>query len=253
MEVFMAKYKSNSFDTNYARAWSKNEGGFSSQVATNLIKMQNKGLMKFSSCLDILCGSGEFIKIMNQNGISVAATEIAQSMIDLAKINVPSAKFYLTPNIQDFILDKKFDLITCNHDCINFIDKLENWSALFANAYKHLNKNGYFIFDFYTKKKLQDWVEIKHEEYPDLDYIKDIKPGIDNKSIMKEIYFIKNENGTYTKTLDIIEESYFENEDIFNALKKSKFKDIYITDIEFNELSKEDIENRNRIHVIAVK
>ena len=70
---------------------------------------------------------------------------------------------------------------------------------------------------------------------------------------MKEIYFIKEENGLYKKTFDILVESYFENQEILQALKKAKFKEIYATDIEFNELSLPEMENRNRIHIIAVK
>ncbi len=249
----MEKYKANSFDKNYAKAWSANEGGFSTQVATNLIKMREKGKMKFTSHLDILCGTGEGIRIMEKNGVKVAATEIAQSMLDVAKENVPSATLALTPNIQDFKMKGKFDLITCNHDCVNLMEKFIDWKKFFANAYAHLNKGGYLVFDFYTKKKLQDWVEVKHEESSNMNYIKDIKPGIDNKCIMKEIYFIKGENNTYKKTFDILVESYFETEDILKAVKEAKFKEVYATDIEFNELSKPELEHRNRIHVIAVK
>ena len=249
----MEQYKANSFDTNYAKAWSQNEGGFSSQVANNLVKMRAKGKMKFNSCLDILCGTGEFLNIMNANNVKVEGTEIAQSMIAVASEQLPTAKFHLTPNIQDFKTKSKYDLITCNHDCVNLIEKFADWEKFFANVNSHLNKGGYFVFDFYTKKKLQDWVEVKHEESSTMDYIKDIKPGIDNKCIMKEIYFIKEENGLYKKTFDILVESYFDNQEIIQALKKAKFKEIYITDIEFNELSVPEIENRNRIHIIAVK
>lgn len=249
----MENYKANSFDTDYAKAWSINEGGFSSQVATNLVKMQQKGKMKFSSCLDILCGTGEYLNIMAKNGIKVAGTEIAPSMREVAQKAVPSADIYLTPNIQDFKVKGKFDLITCNHDCVNFMEKFSDWEKFFSNAYASLNKGGYLVFDFYTKKKLQDWVEIRHEETSNMDYIKDIKPGIDNKCIMKEIYYIRENGDTYTKTFDILVESYFENEEIFKAVKNAKFKEIYATDIEFNELSKPELEHRNRIHVIAVK
>ena len=142
----MEKYKANSFDKNYAKAWSQNEGGFSSQVANNLIKLREKGKLKFSSCLDVLCGTGEFVRIMAKNGIKAEATEIAQSMIDVASEAVPTAKFYLTPNIQDFKTKSKYDLISCNHDCVNLMEKFADWTKFFQNAYTHLNKGGALVF-----------------------------------------------------------------------------------------------------------
>ena len=47
--------------------------------------------------------------------------------------------------------------------------------------------------------------------------------------------------------------NYGGREEILKAVKGAKFKEIYATDIEFNELSKPELEHRNRIHVIAVK
>ena len=249
----MDKYKANSFDKNYAMAWSQNEGGFSSQVATNLLRLREKGKINFNSCLDILCGTGEFIRLLKKNGVAVEATEVAQSMIDVAKENLPDVKFHLTPKTQDFDFKGKYDLITCNHDCVNLMEKFADWKHFFENAYAHLNKGGTLTFDFYTKKKLQDWVEVRHEESATMDYIKDIKPGMDNKCIMKEIYFIKEKGDLYKKTFDILVESYFENEEIFAALKAAKFKEIVATDIEFNPLSASELENRNRIHILAKK
>ena len=247
----MDSYISQSFDKNYAFAWSMDQGGFSSQLAKNLHEYINKNKLSVKSCLDICCGTGEFLAYMQKQGVKCSGTEVAKSMIEYCSREYPTMSFALAKQIYDIPVKGKFDLISCNHDMVNMIEQFQNWQELFKSAYKALEKNGIFVFDFYTKNKLENWNEVIYEQSDKIDHVKSIKTGMDNKCIMNEVYYIKNNEERYEKTFDIVVEAYFENEQIYNALLKAGFKTVQFCDFALSPVDK--YSSRNRIHVIAKK
>ncbi len=247
----MDTYVSQSFDKNYAAAWSADQGGFSYTLAQNLLEFIDKNKKSVKSALDICCGTGEFLNYLAKAGITCSGTEVAKSMIDYSKEKYPNMTFTQTKEIYDVPAKGTYDLVSCNHDMINMLERFDSWKTLFKNAYKVLNKGGIFIFDFYTKKKLENWNEVIFEESDTMDHIKSIKKGIDNKVIMKEIYYIKNNEGVYDKTFDIVVESYFDNREILSALNAAGFKFVQFCDFSLSPVA--NAEQRNRVHVVAIK
>lgn len=247
----MENYTANSFDKSYATAWSADQGGFSYQLAQNLLSYLNKNNIPAKTCLDICCGTGEFLGNFSKVGFVCAGTEIAQSMIDFSKEKFPNMNFKLSKKVGDIPIKGKFDVITCNHDVVNFQEKFADWQEMFKNVASSLSKGGVFMFDYYTKKKLENWNEVIFEESDNMDHVRNIRKGIDNKCIISEIYYIKNQEGLYHKTFDILVEAYFENSEIVEALKKAGFKSVSLVDFSLEPIS--NPEQRNRIHVIARK
>ena len=66
-------------------------------------------------------------------------------------------------------------------------------------------------------------------------------------------FYTINYDQYYVKTKDVVVESYFENNVIFEALKKAGFKNIQIVDHNLSPISGENLEYTDRIHVIAMK
>ena len=122
---------------------------------------------------------------------------------------------------------------------------------MFKNAHSCLSKNGIFMFDYYTKNKLENWNEVSFEESDTIDHVRSIKKGMDNKCIINEVYYMKNNEGLYAKTFDIVVDAYFENNEIVNALKKAGFKTVELCDFSLAPVPNPDA--RNRVHVIAKK
>ena len=247
----MENFVANSFDINYASAWSQDQGGFSSSLAQNLLKYIDANKINVKSCLDITCGTGEFLSYFSKRGIACYGTEVAKSMVDYCKEKYPTTTFALTKKMTDIPFKNKFDLISCNHDMVNDLEKASEWVELFTNACKALNKGGMFVFDYYTKHKLENWNEVIYEESADIDHVSQIKKGMDNKTIFTEVYYMKQPEGTYTKTFNIEVESYFENAQILDMLKKAGFKNVDLLTFSLEKI--DDVESRNRIHVIAKK
>ena len=240
--------ESNQIDLDFAKAWDKNQGDFSKNLAINVINFAKQNKIKIESALDVCCGTSNFLNELNNEGIVCTGTEIDQSMIDFSKEKYPIFNYQLTKNIYDFSFKKGFDLITCNHDMINYLESFNEWVELFKSAIKNLNKHGLFVFDFYTKNKLSDWNETTYTSSDSLDCLLNIKSGLFDKTVLTYTYYINYED-YMIKTKSINVECYYETQTIIDALKKVGFKNVTLVDSNLEPIT--DIDSAERIHVIA--
>lgn len=267
----MYNINDSNFSEAFAIAWSENQGSYSANLAKkilNFIKLQN---LKVNSVLDVCCGSANFLEYLKDNGLDCTGTEFLDSYIEYDKNKFPDIKFVKTKDVDDLEALGTYDLISCNHDVVNMLPTLESWGTFFKNVYKHLNNGGIFLFDFYTKRKLQEWNETTYDENEKLDYIKTIvcdgktSTAIsniyyinianvsknDNVSVMDRQYSLNNYDNKYKKTENTSVEYYFENQDILNQLKGSGYRYLITTDANLSPIS--NIEDVNRLHIIAIK
>ncbi len=235
-------------DLDFAKAWDSSQGDFSKNLAQNIIKYIKENRIKVETALDICCGTSNYLSEIASEGILCTGTEIDKSMIDYSKEKCPNISYELTESIDEFKFKKKFDLITCNHDMINYLEDFKQWSNLFENAIKNLNKKGLFIFDFYTQNKLKDWNETSFSSTENLDCLLDVKSGLFDKTVLSYTYYI-NYQDYMLKTKSITTECYFETQTILDALKKVGFKNVVMVDASLNPLA--DPESAERIFVIA--
>lgn len=244
----MEQYKVSNIDYDYAVAWSLRQGEFSFNLSKNLVNYFNKNGIKVNNCLDICCGTGEFLNTMKKVGAKCTGTEVAQSMIDYNKQKYEDMTFVHTDTLADFKFKEKFDLISCNHDMVNSLETFAEWEKLFKTVKSHLAKDGVFVFDYYTKNKLENWDETIYEQSNDIDYVKQVKPKL-GKSVIQETYYIKKTPEYYHKSTDILVESYYENEQVLESLKKIGFKDIKVLNYSLEPIT--SLPRANRIHIIA--
>jgi len=245
----MAEYVQNSFDIKYAEAWHKKQGDFSSRLAHGLVNYMKSHNLKINSCLDVCCGTGEFIDCM-KNVIPVCAgNEIAQSMIDYAKGALPDIKFYYIPEMHKFKVDQKYDLITCNHDMVNSLHDKALWQSFFNTCYGALNKGGHLLFDVYTDEKLKNWKETIYEQSRLIDHVRSVNQK-DGLCVINEVYYMIGdefmEPVVYSKTFDILIEMGVPTNEILAMLQKAGFRKVEAFDSKMEPL--DSIEGKGRIH-----
>ena len=256
-------------ETSYAIAWSENQGSYSEGIAKKTLNFAKLQGIKINTVLDICCGSANFLREMRDNGKKCTGTEILDSYIEYNKKKYSDIEFYKTEGLLDFDNLGTFDLITCNHDVINFLPTIESWGRFFRMAYRHLNNGGVFIFDFYTKRKLKDWNEVTYDENEKLDYIRhvvsnenstkisniyyiNLNPEIEsNISAVDREYKLNNHEIKYKRTENSDIEYFFENSEIINEIKKAGYRYLITVDANFNPIS--SIDDQNRLHIIAIK
>lgn len=115
----------------------------------------------YHTVLELASGSGVLAGILKKQGKEVTASDISKEMKEVATNNFDGE--YLILNMIDFDLHKKYDLILCVCDSINYLYE-EELEQMFKSVYKHLNDGGRFIFDMHNPKRLKEFDEEYVEE-----------------------------------------------------------------------------------------
>ena len=114
---------------------------------------------KNAEILELACGPGNITNyLLNKRpDLKILATDLAPNMIDLAKLDNPTAEFQLMDAKDILKLNKKYDGIMCGF-CLPYLDK-EEVNKLFQDSYSILNPGGIFYLstmeDDYSKSGIQ--------------------------------------------------------------------------------------------------
>lgn len=174
----------------------------------------------FKTVLELASGSGIMGKILEEKGYDVICSDISKAMKEASKENFKGE--YLILNMIDFKLEKKFDLILCICDSLNYLYE-DELLKMFKNVYAHLNKGGRFIFDMHNPIRLKEFLEEYIEEGKinnEVFYQWTINSDIDDKTI--------NEHFTFYTPSGMIQEHHtqnvFEIKDVLDKLIEANFK-----------------------------
>ena len=98
--------------------------------------------------LDIGCGPGNISKYLlsKKPDFDILGIDIAPNMIELAKVNNPTATFKVMDSRQISNLDTKYDGIICGF-CLPYMSLAES-NELISNCYDLLNENGLIYLSF---------------------------------------------------------------------------------------------------------
>jgi len=97
---------------------------------------------KNAEIFEIACGPGNITKYLltNRPDFNILAIDIASKMIDLAKVNNPTAKFQLMDCRDIDRLDKKYDAVMCGF-CLPYLSREES-EKLISDASELLRSDG---------------------------------------------------------------------------------------------------------------
>ena len=147
---------------------------------------------KFDSVLELASGSGVMAKILKSKGYDIVASDLSKAMKESARNNYDGK--YLILNMIDYHLDRKFDLILCICDSINYLLK-DELDSFFKCAYEHLNDNGRLIFDSHHTERLNEFKDGYIEEgyIDDMAYQWNIQSDEFDNSIYEHFTFYTND------------------------------------------------------------
>ena len=110
--------------------------------------------------LDLACGSGTLLTMLKLKGYNCEGLDLSSEIIDIAnekaKINHLNIPYYVM-DMTDFNLNKKYDMITCFFDSVNFLKTKEQLDNMFTCVKKHLNPGGLFIFDIFSETMFKEY------------------------------------------------------------------------------------------------
>ncbi len=123
------------------------------EVAHFLAKLLKIYAPKAKTLLELGCGSGSMLKIL-QKRYAARGIDLSAEMVRLAKKKAPRAQISVG-DITRFKFRERYDAIICPFDTINHVTSFAKWRRVFANAHQHLNPQGVFIFDVNTEAKME--------------------------------------------------------------------------------------------------
>jgi SAM-dependent methyltransferase len=148
--------------------------------------------------LEIACGTGKLAKIFLDKGYSIEGLDISRSMLTVAKKK--GLKVY-QGNMVDFELNKKYDLILCIFDSLNYIQEASELQQCFKSVNKHLNQDGLFIFDMNSDFKINKIIPDFKTEYYKVGDIETVWLNSHETDtwISEMIFFEKTKDGKYVR------------------------------------------------------
>jgi SAM-dependent methyltransferase len=101
------------------------------------------------SWLDLCCGTGSLLKFVCEHGFEAVGLDLSRHQLSHARKNAPRAKL-VRADVRDFSMGRRFDVITCLFDSLNYLLTKKDLSRAFRNARRHLVEGGLFAFDMNT-------------------------------------------------------------------------------------------------------
>ena len=105
--------------------------------------------------LDLCCGCDSLLKLVCDGGFEGVGLDVSPHQLKHAKRNAPAATF-LRCDVRQLDLPRKFDVITCLFNSLNYLTRKKDLERVFRRARRHLNIGGPFAFDVNTFEGLRD-------------------------------------------------------------------------------------------------
>ena len=189
--------------------------------------------------LDVGCGTGTHISILENLGYKVNGMDKSENMVNLSKDKTKSNIYKM--DLLDFKLDEKYDAIISMHSVFNHLKGYDEFNKALSNLLDHLNDKGIIIIDLDNRRTNTD--------------VDDLVDG--NKRHLECLYSDKYNIQIRTITFKIgLKEFIFEHEYfIYDIYKLKKILDNYnvtytfLTNYSYQKANK----NSNRIHLVIRK
>ncbi len=187
--------------------------------------------------LETACGTWVVAKELRKSWYKVIWLDISEKMLERAKKNIWASDLVLA-DMTDFDLATTFDTILCNYNSICHLLKWEQWQAFFDMAYKHLDKDGLFVFDINT---VYEFENITREFAQFYNFWEDTVclEMIKNEGIYEWIVkiFKKSEDWKYELIQEVVRENSFPISKIKKELKDKWFKILEMVDYHYGEVT----------------
>lgn len=109
--------------------------------------------------LELGVGLGTVLKHFVKK-FEVYGLDLSKEALKYARKEISKGKFFHS-SMNNFKIDRKFDVIFSVHGCVNELGKFSNWESTFKQVHEHLNNDGLFIFDTSTPKILEHFKKKK--------------------------------------------------------------------------------------------
>jgi SAM-dependent methyltransferase len=191
--------------------------------------------------LELASGTGKLAKNFLNKGYDVECLDISPSMLQIAQQK--GLKTY-EAKMTNFNLKKRYDLILCVYDSLNYLLQEKDLQQCFYSVHKHLNENGLFIFDMNSDYKINELipknpVKTEYRKIGDIEFIW-VNSSEPNLWISDLIFFEKENDLSYRRYHEKHVERAYKLRTVKNLLRKTKLQliDSY-SNFQFEKIKKD--------------
>jgi SAM-dependent methyltransferase len=113
--------------------------------------------IRFRSVADVGCGTGTFVRYLGRFGVPVLGVDRSPAMLAVAAAKNRSGPVrFLRQDLRTFRLPSPVDLITCNHDTLNYLLSRRDVAAVFSRCWANLESRGHLLFDLIVPPRRGD-------------------------------------------------------------------------------------------------
>lgn len=175
------------------------------------------------SVLDMCCGAGRHSIAFGNNGCNVTGVDLSENLIRIAKNRAagnPRVKF-IRSNITEFHAAETFDVVVNLFTSFGYTGEDKQNFSFFDVAFKSVNKDGFFVFDYLNKNQLIETLVPFTSEHRDNVFIEQFR-WIENNAINKRIV-LQNTDSLHSFSEHV---KLYAKDEIEAALKFSGFTSI---------------------------
>lgn len=176
--------------------------------------------------LDVGCGGGWFTRAFIRAGYRTTGLDISPEMLDFAQetaLKEGARGEYLLGDITKFRSPKKYDFVTAINDCVNYIPK-DKLKAALQNTQRLLKKDGIFLFDVSSEKKLREKIAntVSVDDRDEVTYMSFNRAEEDGVT-MEVTLFVKGADEKYTRLDETHRQYAYTEEELVAALEENGF------------------------------
>lgn len=113
------------------------------------------GARKNPLVLDIGCGTGEHINLMNNEGYRCFGIDSSESMLNIARLRFPGSATFLHKDMTEFDFFDEFDLATCLFGTFNYLIDDDDVDKVLWNTWRALKNDGVGLFEIWNALPVQ--------------------------------------------------------------------------------------------------
>ncbi|HCY77921.1 MAG TPA: hypothetical protein DHV28_18600 [Ignavibacteriales bacterium] len=216
--------------------------------AENHIKLilDNVKIPDSSKILDMACGTGRHAIILARKDFRLTAVDLSENLLSIAELSAKDENLkinFIHSDIRNFETPERFNLVLNLFTSFGYFESDEENFSVLKKAYNLLDKEGFFVLDFFNSEYLiNNLIEYSEEVINDVAIHQYRK--IKDKRVVKKIVIAKDGN------LNEYEESVrmFTRDELVNVLQNIGF-DIYKT---FGDFLGNNFDQKNSPRLILI-
>ncbi len=214
--------------------------------------------IKGAKVLDLGCGTGSVMKLLQERGCVVSGMDLSQEMQEMAQKKCPGSKVVVgdmtcADSYKQLPYRGQYDLVLSLLDCMNYLSTEDALLHAFSNAWDALAPGGHLLFDMNSEHKLSQ--VLGNNFYYDLGddecYLWENEYDPDRKVCRFDLtFFVKEADGRYARVDEVHREYAYTAEQIAALLERAGFVNIKMYG---NRTQHEPTLEEERIFYLAVK